>query len=67
MISSSGDNFTNSTYQLDWSIGECVTATHSEGNYVITQGFHQESYVITIIENLKMDIKFLFTQIQQTI
>ena len=47
LISSGGDSFSNTTYLLDWSIGECVTATHSEGDYVITQGFHQDTYVIT--------------------
>ena len=52
LVNSAGDSFTNETYQLDWSIGECITATHSEGDYVITQGFHQESYVITAVEDL---------------
>lgn len=40
---------------MDWSIGECVTATHSEGNYVITQGLHQNSYVVTAVEDLATD------------
>jgi len=56
LISGSGDSFTNSAYQLDWSLGECVTATHSEGNYIITQGFHQDNYVLSIIEDLAKDI-----------
>ena len=56
LISSAGDNFSNATYQLDWSIGECVTATHSAGSSVITQGFHQDSYIITAIEDLATDI-----------
>ena len=53
LVSSAGDSFNNTSYQLDWSIGECVTLTHSAGTYVITQGFHQDSYKITTsIDNL---------------
>ena len=57
LISSSGDSFNNATYQLDWSIGECVTATHTAGDFVITQGFHQNSYVVTTVEDLRADIE----------
>ncbi len=57
LVSSSGDSFSNATYQLDWSIGECVTATHSAGDYVITQGFHQNTYVITAVEDLRPEIE----------
>ena len=61
LVSSSGDSFSNTTYQLNWSIGECVTATHSAGNYVITQGFHQNTYVITSVKDLRGDINmFVF-------
>ena len=57
LVSSAGESFINTSYQLDWSIGECVTTTHSAGNYVITQGFHQNSYVITTIKDLVTDVK----------
>ncbi len=57
LISSSGDSFSNTTYQLDWSVGECVTATHSAGNLVITQGFHQNPYEITTEIDLFPKIK----------
>ncbi len=56
LVSSAGESFNNTSYQLDWSIGECVTATHNAGDYVITQGFHQNFYVITTVENLRADI-----------
>ena len=56
LVSSSGDRFNNTSYQLDWSIGECITATHIAGSYVTTQGFHQNSYVITAVEDLRTDI-----------
>ena len=47
LISSSGDCFKNATYQLDWSIGESVITTNTSGIYILTQGFHQDSYTIT--------------------
>ena len=56
LVSSAGESFSNATYQLDWSIGECVTATHSAGDYVITQSIHQNSYVITAVEDLRAEI-----------
>lgn len=59
LISSSGDSFKNANYQLDWSIGESVTASYSEGAYILTQGFHQGVYTITTeLENrLAIDAK----------
>lgn len=56
LVSVAGESFKNTNYQLDWSIGECITATHSAGDYVITQGLHQGSYVITSVEDLAQDI-----------
>ncbi len=56
LVSSAGESFNNTSYQLDWSIGEGITATHSAGDYVITQGLHQGSYVITSVEDLALDI-----------
>ncbi|MCP4178690.1 MAG: T9SS type A sorting domain-containing protein [bacterium] len=46
LISSSGESFKNTTYQLDWSVGDNITASHSLEDYVITQGFHQTNSVI---------------------
>ena len=56
LISSSGDSFTNTSYQLDWSVGECVTEMLNAGNYVINQGFHQNTYLITAVEDRQWDI-----------
>lgn len=56
LVSSSGESFNNATCQLDWSIGESITATHSAEDYIITQGFHQDDYVITTVEDLQTDI-----------
>lgn len=51
LVTSSGDSFSNTTYQLDWSIGEGITATHSSGAHILTQGFHQGRYEITSIDD----------------
>ena len=55
LVNSSGDSFKNETYQIDWSIGECITATYGTDEYTITQGFHQKSYVITVVPELNID------------
>ena len=57
LISSSGDSFNNSSYQLDWSIGECVTTTFTSSDFIITQGFHQNSYQVMSVEDLRVDIE----------
>lgn len=54
---SSGDSFTNDTYQLDWSVGEIVTSTHSAGDLVLTQGFHQGNYISTLVDDLFPDMQ----------
>ncbi len=52
LISSGGDSFSNSNYQISWSIGEPITATFSNDNYTITQGLFQENFTITTISDL---------------
>ena len=61
LISSAGDNFINSNYQLNWSIGEIQIETYQNLENVLTQGFHQNTYVITAITDLRVDLKmFVF-------
>ena len=55
LISSGSDTFINTTYQLDWSIGEGVTETFTGGDFILTQGFHQSNYEITGLENINYD------------
>jgi len=50
LVSSAGDSFKNSSYQLDWSIGELQTVTYTSNVQIISQGFHQSSYIVTIID-----------------
>lgn len=45
-IANGGTSYSNASGQLDWTIGEPVTATLSSGNS-ISQGFHQPDLSIT--------------------
>lgn len=50
LVSSAGDSFNNTSYQLDWSIGELSTETYAGSQNTLTQGFHQGTYIITSID-----------------
>jgi len=60
LVSSSGDSFNNTNYQLDWSIGELVNETYAASQNILTQGFHQGTYNVTSIDEkplLKFSIR----------
>lgn len=46
LISSAGDMFSNSSLQMQWSLGESVIETYTDGQIMLTEGFHQP-YLIT--------------------
>ncbi len=50
LISSAGDSFSNTSYRLDWSIGELVTETYTDAQYTLTQGFHQGTYIVSSVD-----------------
>ena len=50
VISSSGDHFDNGSVQISWTLGEIVTETATDGNIIVTQGFHQTNLTVTQIE-----------------
>ena len=61
VFSTAGDHFTNTNSQLSWTLGETVTETVQNTQSMITQGFHQPSYLITKMEeegngNLQMEV-----------
>lgn len=56
VISTQGNSYTNASNTIDYTIGETVTATTSNGTNDLTQGFHQTSLVITNLEDL--DVNF---------
>jgi hypothetical protein len=45
--SSAGNSFSNSSGQLDWTLGETVTSTLNAPGTTATQGFHQPDLSIT--------------------
>ena len=49
VLASSGDYFTSSNVKLNWTLGEMVTETFSAGGKFLTQGFHQNSYLFSVI------------------
>ncbi len=51
LISTAGDSYASANYQISWSIGETVTDTHQNTSNVLTQGFHQNTYMVLGIEN----------------
>lgn len=51
LVSSSGNHFENSGFQLDWSIGEIAIETYAQGSFTLTQGLHQNTYTVTAIED----------------
>ncbi len=57
LVSTSGESFKNTNYQLDWSIGEILTETHASPQNSLTQGFHQGKYIITAFDQIN-DLRF---------
>ena len=52
VISTQGDSYDNGTNTIDFTIGEPVIETVSDGTNDATQGFHQTNLTITNIEDL---------------
>lgn len=53
VISSAGDYFENDDISLSWTMGEPVISTLN-GEYILTQGFHQDLYIITAVDELEI-------------
>jgi hypothetical protein len=41
VVATSGDFYSNSSGQVQWTLGEVMVETYSNSNYNISQGFHQ--------------------------
>ena len=44
VISSQGDSYSNSNGSIDFTIGEVIISTETDGTNVLTQGFHQTNW-----------------------
>lgn len=56
VISTQGDSYSNGINTIDYTIGELVIETVSDGTNDLTQGFHQTLLTITNVEDL--DVNF---------
>jgi len=52
LISSSGGTLTQENYNLCFSLGEIAIETFVQGESILTQGFHQENYQISMINEV---------------
>lgn len=55
VISTQGDSYTNGGNTIDYTIGEPVIETVSDGTNDLTQGFHQTLLTIVGVEDLEVD------------
>ena len=51
VVSTQGDSYTNSSGSIDFTIGEVVINTGSDGSNDLTQGFHQTNWNFVSIED----------------
>ena len=56
VISVQGASYSNSNGSIDFTIGEVVTATLTNTNMILTQGFHQTNLTVLAVDNF--DINF---------
>jgi hypothetical protein len=55
VISSQGDSYVNANNSLDFTIGETVVETVTDGANELTQGFHQTLLTITSVEDFDVN------------
>ena len=51
VISSQGDSYSNSNANMDFTIGEVIINTETDGTHYMTQGFHQTNWFFAGLEN----------------
>jgi Secretion system C-terminal sorting domain len=56
VISTAGKTFQTSEFQVEWTLGESLTATLQNSDHQITQGFHQPVYLVSSIDELPADL-----------
>ena len=55
VIGNSGETWIQSNYNLCFTVGQIVIETHAQNQTIFTQGFHQDSYQITQLNDLNTD------------
>lgn len=57
VVSTQGDSYTNSNGSIDFTVGEVVIQTGTDGNNDITQGFHQTNWNFLGLEDNAPDFE----------
>jgi hypothetical protein len=63
ILTTAGDSFIKSDYQLDWTIGELQTETYEGTAITITQGFQQADYKKTATKIENTDINPIYISV----
>jgi type IX secretion system substrate protein len=59
VIATAGETYTSDDISISWTLGETVIETFEAGDIILTQGFHQDTYVIDAIpefQDMSIDI-----------
>lgn len=56
VVSTQGDSYSNGSNIIDFTIGEAVIFTGSDGTNELTQGFHQSNWSFVGLEDLQSDL-----------
>jgi hypothetical protein len=51
VVSTQGDSYTNGDVSMDFTVGEVIINTGTDGSIDITQGLHQTNWTITALES----------------
>lgn len=57
VVSVQGDSYSNGSANIDFTIGEVMINTETDGTYDITQGFHQTNWNFVGLDDLAPDIE----------
>ncbi len=59
VVATQGDTYSNATGTIDFTIGEMVINTVTNGTSELTQGFHQTNWKFTGLEDLAPDVEIV--------
>ena len=57
VVSTQGDSYSNGSANVDFTIGEVVINTETDGTYDITQGFHQTNWNFAGLDDLAPELE----------
>ena len=57
VVGTTGETFQTNEYNISFTVGELAIETFLQGEYIFTQGFNQEDYIITSTEPLSDNVR----------